>query len=49
MMVRIIAMLYSTIELTVVQRNAGLGGTDLRAIAAIGALIGFDYIFGIGG
>lgn len=47
-MIRIMEALYSVIELTIVQRDTGLGGADFRAVAAIGTLIGIYYIYGIG-
>jgi len=37
------------IESVIFQRDAGLGGANLGAVAAIGAFIGIDNIFGIGG
>jgi len=37
------------IESGIFQRDAGLGGANLGAVAAIGAFIGIDNIFGIGG
>jgi hypothetical protein len=36
-------------ELFVFERHAGLGRANLGAFAAVGAFIGIDYIFGIGG
>ncbi len=47
-MVRIMEALYSVTELTVVQRNTGLGGADFGAIAAIRTLIRIYDIYRIG-